>query len=228
MDQTGRIEVLAEGLHFPTSLTFDDEGNAYVTESGLPFAGAPPGGRVWRLHDGGERTLLADGLQPPVNGLVWHDGALIVSEANRITRLTADGGRTTILDRLPGPGNYHTNMVVIGPDGWLYFSQGAMTNLGIVGLDAYEVGWLRRLPHSYDLPGYDVILAGVNAETANPLERDPGARAVTGASQRICIEHAIAEPKQWRPLQHYLGRRDHFPQTALAIAGLVSDRAITR
>jgi hypothetical protein len=29
-------------------------------------------------------------------------------------------------------------------------------------------------------------------------------------------------------MQRYLGRRDHFPQTALAIAGLVSDRAAIR
>jgi hypothetical protein len=48
------------------------------------------------------------------------------------------------------------------------------------------------------------------------------------SSRRICVEHAIAEPKQWRPLQRYLGRRDHFQETALAIAGLVSDRAATR
>jgi hypothetical protein len=48
------------------------------------------------------------------------------------------------------------------------------------------------------------------------------------SSQRICVEHAIAEPKQWRPLQRYLGRREHFEQTALAIAGLVSDRAAAR
>jgi hypothetical protein len=48
------------------------------------------------------------------------------------------------------------------------------------------------------------------------------------SSQRICVEHAIAEPKQWRPLLRYLGRRDHFQETALAIAGLVSDRAATR
>jgi hypothetical protein len=48
------------------------------------------------------------------------------------------------------------------------------------------------------------------------------------SSQRICIEHAIAEPKQWRPLQRYLGPRDHFQETALAIAGLVSDRAAQR
>ena len=48
------------------------------------------------------------------------------------------------------------------------------------------------------------------------------------SSARICIEHAIAEPKQWRPLQRWTGRRDHFQETALAIAGLVSDRAAAR
>ena len=48
------------------------------------------------------------------------------------------------------------------------------------------------------------------------------------SSQRICVEHAIAEPKQWRSLQRYLGRREYFQETALAVAGLVSDRAATR
>jgi hypothetical protein len=48
------------------------------------------------------------------------------------------------------------------------------------------------------------------------------------SSQRICIEHAIAEPKQWRSLQRWTGRREHFEETALAIAGLVSDRAAAR
>jgi hypothetical protein len=32
------------------------------------------------------------------------------------------------------------------------------------------------------------------------------------SSQRICVEHAIAEHKQWRPLQRYLGRRDAYPR----------------
>jgi len=44
------------------------------------------------------------------------------------------------------------------------------------------------------------------------------------SSRRICIEHAIAEPKQWRALQRYIGRREHFTDTALAIAGLVLAR----
>ena len=48
------------------------------------------------------------------------------------------------------------------------------------------------------------------------------------SSRRICVGHAIAEPKQWRTLQRWTGRREYFQETALAIAGLVSDRAAAR
>ncbi|MGH3226857.1 MAG: transposase family protein [Streptosporangiaceae bacterium] len=48
------------------------------------------------------------------------------------------------------------------------------------------------------------------------------------SSERICVEHANAEHKQWRALQRYLGRREHFDETYTAIAGLVSDRAAER
>lgn len=175
------LELVADGFSFPTSLAFDDEGAIYVGESGLSFAGAPAGGRVWRIDATGARELVAEGFAAPLNGLTFHDGALFVSEASRITRLARDGTTTVLLDGLPGPGNYHTNMTVVGPDERLYFSQGAMTNTGIVGLDAYELGWLRQLPHATDIPGYDITLTGRNIETANPLSDDPNARARTGA-----------------------------------------------
>jgi len=48
------------------------------------------------------------------------------------------------------------------------------------------------------------------------------------SSERICVEHANAEHKQWRSLQRYTGRREHFDETYAAIAGLVSDRAAER
>ncbi len=48
------------------------------------------------------------------------------------------------------------------------------------------------------------------------------------SSTRICVEHAIAEHKQWRTLQRYLGRRESFDETYLAVAGLTSDRAARR
>lgn len=48
------------------------------------------------------------------------------------------------------------------------------------------------------------------------------------SSRRICIEHAIAEHKHWRSLQRWIGRRDYYGQTYLAVAGLVSDRTARR
>jgi hypothetical protein len=48
------------------------------------------------------------------------------------------------------------------------------------------------------------------------------------SSARICIEHANAEHKQWRPLQRFLGRREYYAATHRAVAGLVSDRASQR
>ncbi|HEX6553195.1 MAG TPA: hypothetical protein VF026_10570 [Ktedonobacteraceae bacterium] len=178
------FELVADGFSFPTSLAFDEKGMTYVAESGLPFGGAPAGGRIWSISPDGKRSFLAGGLRPPVNGLTFYQGGLYVSEGGhpgRISRFDLDGHQTVILDNLPGPGNYHTNMVAFGPDGKLYFSQGAMTNTGIVGLDAYELGWLRRLPHAHDLPGNEIVLAGINIQTANPLEDTPGARTQTGA-----------------------------------------------
>jgi hypothetical protein len=54
------------------------------------------------------------------------------------------------------------------------------------------------------------------------------ARRHRQSSERICVEHANAEHKQWRTLQRYLGRRENFDDTYTAIAGLVSDRAAER
>lgn len=180
----GQLELIADGFTFPTSLTFDDDGVAYVAEAGLAFGGASPGGTVWRLAPDGERMPMLENLRGPVNGLTWHAGALYLSEGghpSRLSRLQPDGTRHVLLEGLPGPGNYHLNMAAVGPDDKLYFSQGAMTNLGIVGLDAYEVGWLRRLPHGHDVPGLEVTLTGVNISTADPTMGVEGAQAVTGA-----------------------------------------------
>src|SRR2546425_2176507 len=116
-DTSTRLELVAEGLSFPTSLTFDEAGVPYVAESGLPFAGAAPGGRVWRIAADGSRSLLAENLRPPVNGLTFHNGGLYISEGGHprcISRLELDGRQTTILDNLPGPGTYDTNMVASG------------------------------------------------------------------------------------------------------------------
>lgn len=179
------LEVLFDELSFPTSLAIGTDGSFYVAESGLSFDGAAPGGRIWHLESDSRRTLLVDRLRPPVNGLTLHKDRLYVSEGGqpgRISHFDLRGcSQVVVLDNLPGLGNYHTNMVTFGGDGKLYFSQGAMTNTGIIGLDAYELAWLRRLPHSHDLPGYNITLSGVNIETPDPLSRNENAWTQTGA-----------------------------------------------
>ena len=159
---TTAMKVFVDGLNFPTSITFGPDGCIYVAESGLPFAGAPSGGVVWRVESDGSRVRVCEGLGAPVNGLLWHDGGLIISEGGhpgRIIRLDPSGGeRYTLVDGLPGFGNYHTNMVVAGPDGKLYFSQGAMTNTAVMGRDSVDLAWLGELEHNADIPGYDIVL----------------------------------------------------------------------
>ncbi|GJF30389.1 hypothetical protein KNE206_30890 [Kitasatospora sp. NE20-6] len=48
------------------------------------------------------------------------------------------------------------------------------------------------------------------------------------SSRRICVEHANAEHRQWRPLQRYTGRRENYSEVHRAVASLVSDRAARR
>jgi hypothetical protein len=49
--------------------------------------------------------------------------------------------------------------------------------------------------------------------------------AAPQSSRRVCVEHAVAEPKAWRSLQRWLGRREDLPETMPAIANLVSGRS---
>ena len=163
----------ARHLNFPTSVTADPDGRMYIAESGLPFGGAPAGGVVSRVNSDGTVTPLVRGLRAPVNGVIWHAGALFISEGGnpgRISRFSLSSGELeTLVDGLPGFGNYQTNMAVIGPDGKLYFSQGAMTNSGVLGLDSGDMPWLGTIPHPCDIPGYDVALTGFNAVTSGAI-----------------------------------------------------------
>ncbi|HVW98185.1 MAG TPA: hypothetical protein VHA56_19610 [Mucilaginibacter sp.] len=186
-------QLVAGGFSFPTSLCFDPDGNAYVAESGLPWDGAPGGGKVYQIGQDNTKKLLADNLRHPVNGLCWHEGGLIVSEGGypgRISKIDTSGTRKTLLDNLPGMGNYHTNMVAVGPDGKFYFSQGALTNLGVIGLDAYQLGWLGHLPHNCDNPGYPITLVGQSFETPDPLSPEKDRKAHTGAFSEFGKAHA--------------------------------------
>ena len=85
----------------PDDLTFDDDGNMFVTDAQYTtYPDAEPSGRVLRFDaGGGEGTVLAD-HQPNPNGISFDagGGALWVSQldANRVDRLTLDEDRTAV------------------------------------------------------------------------------------------------------------------------------------
>jgi glucose/arabinose dehydrogenase len=79
--------------------------------------------------------VLLEGLDRP-HGLVLHDGWLYVAENTGIGRIrfdettgTAQGAYTRIVDDLSGNGFHQTKTIGMGPDGWLYLSQGSTCNV---------------------------------------------------------------------------------------------------
>lgn len=179
-----RIEVVASGLTFPTDLAFDAEGTPYVVEAGYSYGEAITTPRLLRLGPEGEATVVAEGDNPPWNGVDAFDGAFYVAggvfQGGRILRITPEGEITTVVEGLPSFGDHHTNGPAIGPDGWIYFGQGTATNSGVVGPDNAAFGWLYRHPDRHDVPCQDLTLAGVDYESDDPLDED-AARVRTGA-----------------------------------------------
>ncbi|HYH55960.1 MAG TPA: PQQ-dependent sugar dehydrogenase [Anseongella sp.] len=181
-----KIEMVARGLTFPSSVAFDDKGRLYVIEAGYSY------GEVWRepkligIGDDGTQTVVATGARNgPWTGVTFHKGFFYIAEGGqagggRILKVSASGGMETLVEGLPGTGDHHTNGPVI-KDGYVYFGQGTATNSGIVGLDNAAYGWLKRKNDFHDIPCEDVILAGRNYTTPNVLTRDTGDSVTTGA-----------------------------------------------
>jgi glucose/arabinose dehydrogenase len=181
-----RIELVAQGLTFPTAVTFDDRGGVYVTEAGYSYGEVFLTPRLLKIEADGRAAEVARGSDNgPWTGVAWRDGAFFLAEGGelhggRILRVAPGGGTRVLVDGLPSTGDHHTNGIVFGPDSWLYFSIGTATNSGVVGPDNYDFGWLRRHPDFSDTPCRDVTLAGVNYESENPFPH-AAQPAVTGA-----------------------------------------------
>jgi glucose/arabinose dehydrogenase len=181
-----RVEVAATGLTFPTGVTFDDQGRAYVVESGYCYGEVWTTPRLLRIDPEGASTVIASGDRAPWTGVAFYRGAFYVAEGGEegggaIVRITMDGHITPLIENLPSVGDHHTNGPAIGPDGMLYFGIGTATNSAVVGIDNYKFGWLKRHRDFHDIPGADLTLAGRNFTTSDPFSEDKDAKAVTGA-----------------------------------------------
>ncbi len=186
-----RAEVVTTGLSAPVMTTFGPDGAAYVVDSGHKVDDPP---RIRRVDPAtGEATIVHEFSGPDwvetgaVTGAVFVDGALIVTNTDRIIRIDADGTRTTIVDGLPGRGDHQTNHPAVGPDGKVYFGVGSATNSGVVGSDNAAYAWLKDNPDVHDVPAKDVVLAGRNYDDRDVLG-DLGRTVRTGAFVAFATE----------------------------------------
>jgi glucose/arabinose dehydrogenase len=169
-----KVELVTQGLNFPTGVTFDEKGRVYVTESGYSYGEVFRKPRLLRVVSDGVMLVVAKGNNGPWNGVTYYNGDFYVAEGGelqggRILKVSSDGAAKALVDDLPSLGDHHTNGPVIGADGYLYFGQGTATNSGVVGKDNYANGWLKRHPDFHDIPGQDIVLTGQNFETTNPF-----------------------------------------------------------
>lgn len=179
-----QIEAVAQGLNFPTGVTFDREGHVYVVEAGYSYGEVWATPRLLRIQPGRASDVIASGgRNGPWTGVAFHQGAFYVSEGGeleggRILRVAADGAVQPVVQNLPSQGDHHTDAITSGPDGWLYFGQGTASNSGVVGEDNAEFGWLKRNPQLHDIPGQDILLSGQNFASKDVLKAKPGKKDV--------------------------------------------------
>lgn len=182
-----QLEVVAEGLTFPTGITFDERGTPYVIEAGYSYGEVWLTPRLLRIVGKGEVEEIArGGRNGPWNGVDYYQGAFYVAEGGqkeggKILKITPGGDVAILIENLPSIGDHHTNGPEIGPDGAVYFGQGTATNAAVAGSDNAQFGWLTRHPDFHDIPCKDIVLNGVNFSSENPLTEDPGDQVTTGA-----------------------------------------------
>ena len=168
-----RVEIAAEGLTYPSSVAFDDQGQMYVAEAGYSYGDETVKPRLFKFSPSGQRTIVTDQLDGPVNDLLWHQARLYISHRGKISVLE-EGRVRDLVTGLPSLGDHHNNQMTIGPDGKLYFGQGTATNSGVVGLDNYKMGWLKEHSDFHDVPARDLRLVDRVFTTKNPLKEGEG------------------------------------------------------
>jgi glucose/arabinose dehydrogenase len=164
-----KVEKLASGLHLPTSVTWDDQGNIYVAEAGggLFLKQLAPM-RIVQIMEDGSKVVVADlsnqGIQPAIAGLLWHQGySYFTHRAQDLTGAVsriAPGGQVELVFRgiVDNQAEHQINDIQVGPDGMMYVAVGPAGNSGVVGPD---IGiYVKESPNVHPRPCQDIVLTG--------------------------------------------------------------------
>lgn len=166
------IEKVVEGLTFPTSVAWDDQGHLYVAEAGGTFlAEEGTSARILRVEGAGQVTEVVnlDGkIYPSISGMTWHKGAFYITHREKdlwgaVSRVTADGQVTQILGGIIDSASDHQpNDIRVGPDGRMYVCVGIGGNSGY--MDQNMIPFVLKQPGGHPTPAQDIVLTGANIE----------------------------------------------------------------
>jgi glucose/arabinose dehydrogenase len=176
-------EKIADGLTFPTSVAWDDQGRMWVAEAGGGFQPEQlQPSRLLRLENGSvaETLELSEHLIPPVVGLTFHDGHFYITHRDMsdmtgaVSRVAMDGSVEQILTGFRDARAEHfMNGIEVGPDGRLYFGVGQAGNSGVMGPDVGP--FIEMNPDLHPVPCEDLTLLGHNFMTPDfRVEDDDG------------------------------------------------------
>ena len=171
-----KVQKLADNLHLPTSVTWDDEGKMYVVEAGgglFPEQLAPM--RILQVKEDGTKVVVADlsnkGIDPSIVGLTWHDGWFYITHRAKdltgaVSRVSKSGQVQLVFKGIiDSQAEHQINDVQVGPDGWMYVSVGPAGNAGVMGPSVAP--WIMKSPNVHTTPCQDIVLVGRNYKTAN-------------------------------------------------------------
>lgn len=178
-------------LTAPTAIAFEtadgpDKGTMLFAEGGIDgseprvYAFRPDGTRV-NVYPKSTNPLVRftqnwPKIYGPVNGIaVRGDGEIYIGhrDANgrgQISAIKYDGTLRTVVGGLPAVGDFGVNDLAFHPSNRrLYFGVGSATNSGVVGIDNWQSGWLRKNREVSDVPAVDLQLHGSRFDTPNPM-----------------------------------------------------------
>jgi glucose/arabinose dehydrogenase len=163
-----KIEIWAADLKEARSMALGDKGTVFV--------GNRLRDQVLAIIDRGDHRevkVVAKGLAAP-NGVAFGNGTLYVAERERIIRfddienqLDEPPPPKVVLDGLPQQTNHFWKFLTLGPDGWLYFNQGAPFNIGLPNY--LQAAILRVNPQTHNLQIYAQGVRNSVGMAFNPL-----------------------------------------------------------
>ena len=176
-------------LTAPTAIAFDNaegpyKGSVLVAEAGLDdreprLFGFRADGTRFNLYPKTTNPLIritSDEVRiyGPIGGVAVRDGEVFISHRDREGRgmISAFGynrTRRTVVSDLPAQGDFSVTDLAFHPtNGRLYFGVGAATNSGVVGIDNWDAGWVRKHPTVCDVPAVALRLRESRFDTPNP------------------------------------------------------------